>query len=95
MNSKRKLLLAMGSGFVSSAFAQSPATVPPKEKGPLVWLDMDQAELDASYDQSVYAPNIKQIQSRYASNSDITRSRLGDPKRFAYGPTPIEGLDVN
>jgi arylformamidase len=55
---------------------------------------MDQAELDASYDQSVYAPNIRQIQSRYASNSDITRSRLGNPKRFAYGPTPIEGLDV-
>ena len=22
---------------------------PPKEKGPLVWLDMDQAELDATY----------------------------------------------
>ena len=54
MNSKRKLLLAMGSGLVSSGFAQSPASVPPKEKGPLVWLDMDQAELDASYDQSIY-----------------------------------------
>lgn len=49
MNSKRELLLAMGSGLVSSGFAQSPASAPPKEKGPLVWLDMDQAELDASY----------------------------------------------
>jgi arylformamidase len=49
MNSKRELLLAMGSGLVSSGFAQSPASVSPKEKGPLVWLDMDQAELDASY----------------------------------------------
>ena len=94
MNSKRKTLLAMGSGLVSSAFAQSPASAPSKEKGPLVWLDMDQDQLDASYDQSVYAPNIRQIQSRYASNSDITRSRLGNPKRLAYGPTPIEGLDV-
>jgi len=94
MNSKRKTLLAMGSGLVSSAFAQSPASGPSKEKGPLVWLDMDQDQLDASYDQSVYAPNIRQIQSRYASNSDITRSRLGNPKRLAYGPTPIEGLDV-
>jgi arylformamidase len=94
MNTKRSLLFTMGAGLVSSAFAQSSSSPPPKQKGPLVWLDMDQAELDASYDQSVYAPNIRQIQSRYASNSDITRSRLGDPKRFAYGPTPIEGLDV-
>jgi len=94
MNTKRSLLFTMGAGIVSSAFAQSTSSTPPKQKGPLVWLDMDQAELDASYDQSVYAPNIRQIQSRYASNSDITRSRLGNPKRFAYGPTPIEGLDV-
>ena len=26
-------------------------------RGPLVWLDMDQKELDDAYDQSVYAPN--------------------------------------
>ena len=25
-------------------------------KGPLVWLDMDQKELDDAYDQAVYAP---------------------------------------
>ena len=29
---------------------------PQRKKGPLVWLDMDQAELDAAYDQSNYAP---------------------------------------
>ena len=94
MNLKRKTLFAISSGLFSSAFAQSTEPVKSKHKGPLVWQDMDQAELDASYDQSVYAPNIKQIQDRYASNSEITRSRLGNPKRFAYGPTAIEGLDV-
>ena len=94
MNLKRKTLFAISSGLFSSAFAQSTEPVKSKDKGPLVWQDMDQAELDASYDQSVYAPNIKQIQDRYASNSEITRSRLGNPKRFAYGPTAIEGLDV-
>ena len=26
-------------------------------KGPLVWLDMDQAQLDAAYDQAIWAPN--------------------------------------
>ena len=63
-------------------------------KGPRVWLDMDQAELDAAYDQSVYAPNLQLIVKRYATNSDDVRGRLGAPRRYAYGPTPIEGLDV-
>jgi arylformamidase len=57
-------------------------------------MDMDQVELDASYDQAVYAPMIAQFSKRYASISETTRQRLGAPKRFAYGPTPIEGLDV-
>jgi arylformamidase len=64
------------------------------DKGPLVWMEMDQAELDAAYDQSVYAPLIGQIQKRFASSSETTRARLGAPKRFAYGPTPVEGLDL-
>lgn len=64
-------------------------------KGPPVWLDLDQAELDAAYDQSAYAPNREQIQARNAVNSEGVRARLGPPRRFAYGPTPIEGLDVH
>ena len=65
-----------------------------KEKGPKVWLDMDQQELDDAYTQSVYAPNQPQVTGRWASNSEIARQRLGPPRRFAYGPTPIEGLDL-
>jgi arylformamidase len=67
---------------------------PPHEKGTKVWMDMDQVELDASYDQAAYAPMINQFTKRFASISETTRRRLGAPKRFAYGPTPIEGLDV-
>jgi arylformamidase len=79
-----------------SAFAQQPvpAQQAPRPKGPAVWLDMDQAELDAAYDQIKYAPNLPQIVKRYATNSDAVRARLGAPKRYAYGPTPIEALDV-
>ena len=45
-----------------TGLAQQPAPAPaPRVKGPRVWLDMDQAELDAAYDQSVYAPNVRQI----------------------------------
>jgi arylformamidase len=92
-NSKRKTLLALSSGLISSSFAQN-IPMPSKTKGSLVWLDMDQAELDAAYDQSVYAPNLTQVINRFASNSEIVRSRLGMPKRFMYGSSSIEGLDV-
>ncbi len=63
-------------------------------KGPIVWLNMDQQELDDAYDQAVYAPNRDQIAKRRLANSAAARARLGAPLRFAYGPTPIEGLDV-
>ena len=82
--------------IAGSARAQQPALAQQatRVKGPRVWLDMDQAELDAAYDQSVYAPNLQQIVKRYATNSEDVRARLGAPQRYAYGPTPIEGLDV-
>jgi len=64
-----------------------------RTKGPRVWLDMDQKELDDAYDQQVYAPNSEQIAKRRTVNSAVVRARLGF-KRVAYGPTPIEMLDI-
>jgi len=55
---------------------------------------MDQAEFDAAYDQIKYAPNLSQVVKRWASNSEDVRARLGAPRRYAYGPTPIEMLDL-
>jgi len=90
-------------GFIGAAAAAVAAgraadagqtAAPARAKGPLVWLNMDQKELDDAYDQRVWAPNQRQVQGRFASNSDIVRQRLGAPKRFAYGPTPTERLDV-
>jgi len=82
-------------GTAPALAQQPPPTQPaPRVRGPVVWRDMDQAELDAAYDQSKYAPNLPQIVKRYATNSDAVRTRLGAPQRYAYGPTPIEALDV-
>jgi arylformamidase len=67
---------------------------PPHKKGPLVFLDYDQVELDAAYDQPVYQPNIQQLRDRWASNSERARARIGEPLRRAYGPGEIEGLDI-
>ena len=66
----------------------------PRAKGPIVWLDMDQKELDDAYDQEVYAPNREQIVARRLANSAIVRAILGEPQRAAYGPTEIEKLDI-
>lgn len=95
----RRDFLAAGAAVAATAFAnpvcaQQPAPADARVKGPRVWMDMDQAELDAAYDQSVYAPNLPQVVKRYATNSEAVRAHLGAPRRFAYGPTPIEGLDV-
>src|SRR3954467_743170 len=90
MSSPRRLFLGATLAASAAALAQQPA----RPKGPSVWLDLDQAELDAAYDQSVYAPNIRQVLARYATNSEAVRMRLGAPRRFAYGPTPVEGLDL-
>jgi arylformamidase len=97
-HTRRTFLGSIGAGVLAGSHALAQATgqpaTPPRQKGPVVWLDMDQKELDDAYTQTVYAPNARQVQARYASNSEATRQRLGPPKRFAYGPTAIERLDV-
>jgi arylformamidase len=94
---RRTILGGISAGVVATtagaAFAQQRETTP-SEKGPAVWLNMDQKELDNAYDQSKYAPNLEQIINRYTSNSVAMRARVGEPKRFNYGPTPIERLEV-
>jgi arylformamidase len=81
---------AMQNTLSAAADAKSP---PIRQKGPRVFLDMDQAELDDAYTQIKYAPNQPQIVARYASNSEVARAHLGEPRRLAYGDVPIEGLD--
>ena len=93
--SRRAMLWTAAAMVATPALAAGcPIGPPAHEKGLKVWLDMDQVELDAAYDQSAYAPMIGQIQKRYATSSETTRARLGAPKRLAYGPTPVEGLDL-
>jgi arylformamidase len=64
------------------------------DKGPTIFLDYDQAALDAAYDQAVYAPNREQLIRRRASDSAAARARMGAPERIAYGMAEIEKLDI-
>jgi arylformamidase len=60
-----------------------------RAKGQPVFLDYDQAALDAAYDQAAYAPNHEQLIKRRISDSKLTRLRVGEPERVAYGPAEI------
>jgi arylformamidase len=71
-----------------------PATPPARTKGPPVWLDLDQEDLDDAYDQAVYAFNSRDIAERQAANNEKALSVIGKPERVAYGPTDIEKVDI-
>ncbi len=59
-----------------------------------VFLEYDQEELDRAYDQGAYAPNQQEVSVRQQVRSVEARLRLGEPRRFSYGPTEVEQLDV-
>lgn len=93
--SRRAMFGAAAAMAATPAFAEECRIGPPPHpQGPSVWLNMDQVELDASYDQSVYAPLGRQVIARCVANSELVRKRLGPPQRVAYGPTEIEKLDI-
>jgi arylformamidase len=94
---RRVLLGAAAAGAATPALALAPGCPlgpPAHERGPLVFRDLDQVELDAAYDQSFYAPLGVQTAARFATNSELVRTRLGPPQREAYGPTEVEKLDI-
>ncbi len=59
-----------------------------------VWLNMDQAELDAAYTQRNWAPNGAEVQARYKSASEKFRTSRKPPLRLKYGPSDIQGMDI-
>lgn len=92
---RRMLLSAAGVAAAAPALAEECRIGPsPHEKGPLVWMDYDQVELDAAYDQLQYAPLMGQNIKRQASLSEEVRGRLGQPLRRQYGQTQVEALDI-
>jgi arylformamidase len=101
---RRSLLGGAFAAMVSAAtgvpsFAQQmqthlPPGVTPKPKGPTVFLDYDQEELDAAYTQALWAPNQAELDRRNAQKSARAVARLGPARRLAYGPTEAEKLDL-
>ena len=93
--SRRSVLGTTAAMIAGPAMAQECKLGPPQHhKGPAVFMDYDQVELDAAYDQSYYEPLDGQTYARLVSNSEGARTRLGVPRQVAYGPTEIEKLEI-
>jgi arylformamidase len=93
-STRRELLRGMSAALLGVPALAQQFGPPPHPKGPRVFMDYDQVELDAAYDQAVYEPNLNEINHRFASNSVAVRARIGDPQRIAYGTNEIEKLDI-
>ena len=66
----------------------------PVRPAPVVYLDYTQAELDAAYDQRVYAPNREAIVAWYGAESAKVRELLELRRGVPYGEGGDETLDI-
>ena len=73
---------------------RAPVGPPPHQKGqPCLWNTI-RSNSTRHMTKAPYAPNLSQVVKRYAINSEKVRTLLGEPKRFAYGTTPIGVFEV-
>src|SRR3954447_21282531 len=94
---RRSAILAAVSGGASiaaivPAAAQRCPMPPETPKGPAVYLDLDQTEIDEAYDNDLWAFNVKSIDERRKANNAIAQAVLGKLLRLAYGDAEIEKL---
>jgi arylformamidase len=80
--------------FAQQMRTHLPPGAPRGPKGPIVFLDYDQEELDAAYTQAPWAPNQAELNKRNVQKSKAAVARLGPARRLAYGPTEVEKLDL-
>ena len=93
------LLATASTATGASLFSQQlqthlPPGATPKPKGPPIFLDYDQEELNVAYDQFSWASNLPQLTERNVQKSKAAVARLGPPRRLAYGSTDVEKLDL-
>ena len=102
-NASRKLTrraMVAGAAAGTVALASAPASaqrcppVGPRTKGPAIFRDLDQIDIDEGYDNDVYAFNSRTINERRVFNNRIALSVIGKPERVKYGEAEIERVDI-
>ncbi len=97
---RRRLMLsaaagtAVGTLAVTGMVSAQSSSTPQRVKGPLVWLDMDQEELDASYDNDGFVTNHAAINERRTANNEIALQNIDPPEIVSYGPSEIEKIEI-
>jgi arylformamidase len=95
---RRALVAGVTAGGIAlasaPAFAQRCPPAPARAKGPAVWMNLDQQDLDEAYDQSVYAFNQRFVQERRNERNELMAKVLGKPERVAYGAGEMEKVDI-
>src|SRR5262245_13281410 len=95
---RRTLVASAVAGTMALASAPASAQrcppVGPRTKGPAVFRDLDQIDLDEGYDNDVYAFNAKHLGERRVYNNRIALRVIGKPERVKYGPAEIERVDI-
>jgi arylformamidase len=95
---RRTLVAGAAAGGLALAAAPAQAQrCPPvgaRTKGPAVYRDLDQLDIDEGYDNDVYAFNSKTINERRVYNNRIAQSVIGKGERVKYGEAEIERVDI-
>ena len=74
-------------------FTLLPCAMNSAAQGQKIFLDYDEAALDAAYDQRNWADNIKEVYGRLEVANQRVTVELGEPQRESYGTSKIETLD--
>ena len=80
-------------GGLGGMFAVCRGSATPGPDGEKIFLNYDEAGLDAAYDQREWADNISDVYARLDTRNVAVLAELGEPERHAYGSGPLEGLD--
>jgi arylformamidase len=90
--SRREFMVNTTGGLVLilAACRSNAASSPAAEK---IFLEYDEAELDAAYKQGPWADNIDEVYTRLEARNAAALAELGEPERHTYGSNPTEGLD--
>ena len=91
---RRSIIQSLAFGTTAAMAGSLSACAGTNAKESPVWLNMNQQELNDAYSQYIHAKNIGQVIDRWGTNSELARSRLGEPLKFKYGAGPAESLDV-
>src|SRR5262245_49852821 len=81
---RRAMLAATGAVVAAPALGADCRIGPPAHtRGPRVFMDYDQVDLDAAYNQEVYEPLLEQVSKRLYFKSAEVRSRLNAAQHAA------------